>query len=260
MGILSKNILLIILLFLLTSVQPIIYPTKKDGSPTSKGLEMYVKQNQFKFIKEYQDLVKDTLYDVYMSTDDLSQYTDNEDDNNLGFCFCERGSAEIIITNEEKFMAYEVSMLSKYKRRNIIESNTFVKGAIFHELTHLYFNQLILEMRMDSMFVSPEYNNFSMIPRNYFGSKFIEEGICMYVAIKIGECILGKDYKPETMEEIVDNQNKYSIKYRYSAQYVKSFLDLYGIKRGMQIFIGNKPPSFEEILYPVKFYSRLKTS
>ena len=82
----------------------------------------------------------------------------------------------------------------------------------------------------------------------------------MYVSIKIGECIIGKDYKPETMEEIIDNQNKYSIKYRYSAQYVKSILDLYGIKRGMQIFIRNKPPSFEEMLYPEKFYSRLKTS
>ena len=151
---------LFLLFFLSSSIQNSTYPLNKKGEPTSKGIEMYVKQNQFKFIKEYQDLVGDTLYDVYMSTDNLSQYTDNEDDNNLGFCFCERGSSEIIITNEEKFMAYEASMLSKYKKRNIIESNTFVKGAIFHELTHFYFNQVILEMRMDSMPVSPSQELF----------------------------------------------------------------------------------------------------
>jgi len=231
-----------------------IYPLRKDGRPTSKGIEMYVKQNESKLITEYQNFVHDSLYDVYISIDVLSQYTDGDDA--LGFCISEKSSSEIIITNEEKFIGYEVSMLSKYKRRTIIEANTFVKGVIFHELTHFYFNQVIMEMRLDSMYVCPEYYNFNMIPRNSFGAKFIEEGICMYVPIKIGECIVGNDYIPETLDEITDKENKYEIMYQYSAEYVKSFLDKHGIKKGIELIVGIKPPMLDEILYPDKYWNK----
>jgi hypothetical protein len=219
---------------------------------------MYVKQNTTQFISEYKKLVGDSLYDIEMNVDDLSQYENNGDQDDLGMTFLNKSSTEIIITNEEKFMAYEVSMLSRYKKHSIIEANNFVKGTIFHEFTHVYFNQVMMEMRLDSMFVSTEYNNFSMIPRNSFGARFIEEGICMYVAIKIGESIIGNNYIPESIEEISNNQNKYSILYRYSAEYVTPFLDSAGIKRGIQIILGNKPPSLDEMLNPAKYYYRIK--
>jgi hypothetical protein len=233
-----------------------VYLLTKEGIPSSKGVDIYVKQNTNNFISEYQKLVSDSLYDVYMTTDDLSQYQDNDDA--LGFYISEKESSEIIISNEEKYIAYETSMLSKYKKRTIYESNNFVKGVVFHELTHFYFNQIIMQMRIDSMYVSSDYNNFSMIPRNSFGSKFIEEGICMYVAIKIGECISGKNYTPETIQEIMDKQNKYDILYKYSAEYVKSFLDYYGIKRGIQLIVGVRAPSYEEILHPEKYWNKIE--
>lgn len=257
---LFRTLILAIVLLLSSSIQELpVYPVGKDGRPTRKGIELYVHQNQNKFLIEYQKVVNDSLYDVYMTVDDLSQYNNGGDA--LGFCISGLGSSEIIISNEaEKYMGYEVGMLSKFRRSTIIESNNFVKGVIFHELTHLYFNQVIRELRLDSLTVASDYNNFSMIPRNSFGSKFIEEGICMYISIKIGECIHGQDYMPETMKELMDNQNSYQIMYQYSAEYVQSFLNYWGIKRGIQILVHNKPPTYEEILYPSKFYSRLETT
>ena len=235
------------------------YPLTKQGIPTSKGIEYYIKQNEVRFISEYQKLVNDSLYDVYVSIDDLSKYVDNDNLDALGYCFSEKGSSEIILTNEEKYIAYESSMLSKYKRRNINEANNFVKGVFFHELTHFYFNQVIIQMRLDSMYVCPDYNNFSMIPHlNVFSSKFIEEGICMYVTIKIGECLLGKDYMPETLEEIKDKQNKYDILYKYSAEYVKTFIDQHGIKKSIQMLVSTKPPTYEELLNPDKYWCKFK--
>jgi hypothetical protein len=235
-----------------------VYLLTKAGIPSYKGIEIYLKQNINTIVDEYQKFVNDTLYDIYITSDDLSKYTDNNNLDALGFCFCEKGSSEIIITNEEKYLSYEVSMLSKYKRRNIIESDAFVKGVIIHELTHLYFNQIIMKMRIDSMFVSPEYNNFSMVSRNSFGSEFIEEGICTYVSVKMGECIIGKNYIPESIDEITDKHNRFDIMYKYSSQYVKLFLNKNGITKGIELIIGIKPPTLEEILNTEKYWNKFK--
>jgi hypothetical protein len=232
------------------------YPLTKKGTPSKQGIELYIRDNESKFIAEFQDLVNDTLYDVYLIVDDVSKYTG--DDGTLGYCIPGGSTAsEIVITNEEKFLAYEVSMLSKYQRRTIIEANNFVKGVAFHEMTHNYFNQVIREMRMYEMHVSNDYNNFSIIPRNAFGVTFIEEGVAEYVNLKIGEEIVFQDYTPDTIEEITDPQNKQNILYRYSPQYLKSFIDYYGIKKAIQILVSNPPPTIDEIFYPVKFYTRL---
>jgi len=232
------------------------YPLTKKGIPSKQGIEMYIRDNESKFISEFQDLVKDTVYDVYLIVDDISKYTG--DDGTLGYCI-PGGSvtSEIVITNEEKFLAYEVSMLSKYQRRTISESNSFVKGVAFHEMTHHYFNQVIRELRMYEMHVANEYNNFSIIPRNAFGSTFIEEGVAEYVNLKIGEEIVLQDYTPETLEEITRPENKENMIYKYAPQYLKSFIDYYGIKKAIQILVSNSPPTIEEILYPGRFYSRL---
>jgi hypothetical protein len=232
------------------------YPLTKKGIPSKQGIELYVRDNESRFISEFQDLVNDTVYDVYLIVDDVSKYTG--DDGTLGYCIPGGSIAsEIVITSEEKFLAYEVSMLSKYQRRTISEANNFVKGVVFHELTHNYFSQVIREMRMYDMHVANEYNNFSIIPRNTFGAIFIEEGVAEYVNLKIGEEIILNDYTPETIEEITNSENKQDIIYRYAPQYLKSFIDYYGIKKAIQILVSNPPPSVDEIFYPAKFYSRL---
>jgi hypothetical protein len=230
------------------------YPLNKQGRPSKQGIEMYIRDNESKFIFEFQDLVNDTIYDVYLFVDDVSKYM--EGDGTLGYCISGGSAAsKIVITNEEKFIAYEVSMLSKYQRQTIVKANNFVKGVVFHEMTHNYFNQVIREMRMHQMHVANEYN--FIIPRNSFGATFIEEGVAEYVNLKIGEEITLEYHTPETIEEITDSENKQDIIYRYAPQYLKSFIDYYGIKKAIQILVGNPPPTIEEIYYPAKFYSRL---
>ena len=41
------------------------YPLK-NGKPTSKGIEQYVEENSDRIIKEFQDFVGDTLYNVWI--------------------------------------------------------------------------------------------------------------------------------------------------------------------------------------------------
>jgi hypothetical protein len=227
-----------------------------NGRPTTFGINYYAKNNENKFIKEFEEMVDDTLYDVYITVDNIKKYTN--DPNTLGYCATGMGSSEIVITNEPRYIHYEYSMMTPYQRRSVLEANNFVKGVIFHELAHNYFNQVILEMKMDSMTVSSEYNNFNMVPRNSFGSSFIEEGIAVYVTVKKGECILGQDFIPESIEQIQDKYYKYYVNYNYSCVFVRPILDKYGIKNGMKLLIGNKPPSYEEMMKPDLYYNRLK--
>ena len=235
--------------------QDVKYPLK-NGKPTTFGINYYAKNNENKFIKEFNELVKDTLYDVYITVDDIKKYTN--DPSTLGYCASGMGSSEIVITNEPRYLQYEYSMLTPYQRKTVIEANNFVKGVIFHELAHNYFNQVMLEMRMDTMNISPEYNNFNIIPRNSFGSDFIEEGVAVYITVKKGEIIFGQDFIPESIEQIQDKYYKYYIKYNYSCVFVRPILDKYGIKQGMKILIGNRPPSYEEMMKPELYYNRLK--
>lgn len=252
--------LLLLFFLLFTSYQiPQDYPFKKDGTPTKYGIELYIQKNQDKIISEFQKFVQDTLYDVYISTDNLSTYLEGEDA--LGLCLSSPNSSEIIITNEEKYIGYEIGLLPNKIRRNIISANCLVKGTLIHELGHLYFNQVVREISMDTLYrISPEYTSrFLIIPKKSFGAKFIEEGVCEYILLHMKEEIVieGQYFLMQSTEYIMAKENKYQVFYQYAPQYLDIFIDNYGLKRAIQILVTNSPPGFEEILEPGKFFSRL---
>jgi len=225
----------------------------KQGSPSTYGIEQYIKNHQEIIIKEYEHRI-DTLYDVYVFTENLS---DVEDNNDLGIFYL---PDYIIITNEEKFVAYEFKDLSKFKKRTVTYDDNTVKGVIFHELTHVYFNQILVMMRSENLHVSPEYGSIRLFPNpaSRFGAEFIEEGVCEYVVQYLEETPELKDIPiPENEEELLSPENKVNNVYRYSVIFLKDFLDSYGLKKGIQILLGNRPPSADEILHPNKYYMRL---
>jgi hypothetical protein len=235
------------------------YPLKKDGTPTKYGINSYIKENQNKIILEFQEFVQDTLYDVYISTDDLKRYMG---DDALGICLSTPSSSEIIITNEEKYIGYEVELIPYKIRKTIIESNNLVKGTLIHELGHFYFNQVIREMSyLDTLHtISPGYTSrFLVIPKKSFGAKFIEEGICEYISLHLGEEIAedGRFYFMKSTEYIISKENTFRVFYQYAPQYLDSFIDSFGVKKAIQILVINPPPSIEEILYPDNFFSRI---
>ena len=238
------------------------YPYK-NGVPTSKGIEYYIKINEQKIVNQYQAFVKDTLYDYYISTDDLSLYMDYDSLESGRFYI----PNEVIITNELKYTDYELEFVSKMKRKTLIENNQFVKAVLIHELTHVYFYQVMDEMKIKEMNVSPEYNYGIRLYPNFeskFGSEFIEEGICEYAVQKMNESVPYLNiYKPQTKDELYSTYNTVNVKYKYSSWYVKDFLDQmirdYGsIKIGIMIILSNKPPTYEEILNPNLYFNRLK--
>jgi hypothetical protein len=235
------------------------YPLKKDGTPSKNGIDYYIKENQNKIVSEFQNFVHDTLYDVYISTDDLRKFME---DDALGICLSTPSSSEIIITNEEKYIGYEVKLVPYRIRKVIIEANNLVKGTLIHELGHFYFNQVIREISsLDTLHtISREYTSrFLIIPKKSFGAKFIEEGICEYILLHLKEEIVaeGQFYLMQSSEFIMAEENHYRVLYQYSPQYLNSFINKFGVKKAIQILVNNSPPSIDEILYPEKFYSRL---
>ena len=250
----SKSILILLLLIFPQVRQD--YPLK-NGRPTSKGIEQYVEDNSESLIREYQDFIGDTLYNIYIYTEDLS---DNGffDPMELGRYF----PNEIFITNTEVFMAYELQALSKKGRDTVSASNLFVKAAVFHELTHDYIYQVSMEMsRIENIGVNRAYQAFFRIYRNQneMGSKFIEEGICEYVTGEMGEIIPPrKPFIPKSTSDLISEENSFNIYYKYSSHYLSKFMDTTGIKRGIKILLHNPPPSSEEILNPELFFTRLQ--
>jgi hypothetical protein len=225
----------------------------KQGKPSTYGINSYIKNNQVDLLKEYKYRI-DTLYDVYIYTENLSETSQGD----LGEFYL---PDYVIITNEEKYIAYEFKQLSKFKQKTVTYADRTVKAVLFHELTHAYFNQTLITMKNDSMYVSPEYGTFRMFPTpsSRFGSTFIEEGICEYVIYYLQESAPIKDIPvPDNVIDLLDDDNKVNNLYCYSVIFLKDFLDKNGIKKGIQILIGNKPPSYEEILNPKLFYERLK--
>jgi hypothetical protein len=159
---------------------------------------------------------------------------------------------DIIISNENKYIDYAVDSLS-FIKRNLTISNKFVKGCVFHELTHIWFQQILSEMKHE---VSPEHRNFRIYstPDRDYGADFIEEGICEYVAHKAGEIIYPKNYAPDLENE----WNTYKIKYQYAEYYVRQILDKYdNIKEGIKMILRVSPPNKEEIRNPELYYQRV---
>ena len=255
------SILLILFSFALLSAQNVEQYQYKHGKPVSKGIDYYVKKNVDNFVNEYQAFIKDTLYNYYISTADFRDYADY-DSLELGRFYI---PDEIVINNEEEYYDYDIKYLSRFKRRIINEYNIFVKGVAMHELTHDYFYQIILEMRMDTtVHVDIAYNNFRIYPNeeSRFTSEFIEEGVCNYVMIKMQESVPYEKYILTDINDIINKKKIYNVKYQYSYFYLQNFLDntiqQYGrIKEGIEILLANKPPTYEELLTPNLFFNRL---
>ena len=249
------NKLLYILIFLLSlfSSQQDYY--NKKNKPSTWGIDQYVIKQHDSIIFEYEYLINDTIYDVAIYSEDLREYSD---DNNLGFFYI---PDEIVITNEERYIEYEFKDLSRFKRLFLSYTERTVKAVIFHELTHAYFHQIVELRNMNNEFVSPEYKNFNIFPRvgENFGADFIEEGICEYTVYTLNECApLGHILIPKTEEELLHEDNRINNLYHYSVYFLRDFMDEYGIKRGIEILISNRPPTHEEILNSDKFFNRLK--
>ena len=226
--------------------------------PSSKGIESYIEKYELPLIKEYQSRVDSLYIDVYITASSLKEY----DEGNL----IELGQYEypnsIIITNEEKFVAYELSHLSKFRRRTLPYNERTVKAAVFHELSHVYFAQLVRAVGREasheyktsiSMFISSKSFELS------FGSEFIEEGVCEFIVNQLGETPTVKDtYIPENQEDLLNKENKYLVKYQYSNYFLKNFLDTIGLEKGIKMLVTNTPPMYNEILHPELFFTRLK--
>lgn len=232
------------------------YPLK-DGKPTSKGIARYLDDKGDSLIVEFQEFVDDTLYNVWIYADDLTEYS-IDDSLELGRYY----PYEIYITTNELFMAYALADLPESKRDKIEESNKFVKAVVMHELAHNYIHQIGIEMKsVDSIRVDRSFITQIWIIRSYetFGSVFIEEGICEYLTEKMGELIPPEiPFIPGTVEELIKSENEYKVKYKYSSHFLKTFLDTTGFKAGVKILLHNPPPTYEEILYPDLYFSRLE--
>ena len=247
-------------LFILIMFVPVqektAYPLK-NGRPTSKGIDRYVDENAETLLLELQDFIGDTLYNANIYTEDFSKNND-QDPLELGNYY----PNEVFINNAEVFIAYELEALSRNRRDTIASTNLFVKAAVFHELMHHYIYQLGIEMlRTDSIHVDRAYQSFFRIYSNREdpGSRFIEEGICEYVTLKLNETITRRrPYIPKKPSDLTLPENVYKVFYKYSAYSLTDFLDTKGLKRGVKILLHNRPPTTEEILEPELFFARLK--
>jgi len=250
-----KTLALIVLLLMpLSSAEK--YPMK-HGKPTPKGVEMYVEDNWESLVNEYLAYVQDTFWlDVWVYSEVLTDWVDH-DTLELGRYF----NGEAVISMDTLFKAYDIADWSKVRRRLESPTNAFVKSTIFHELTHHYINQIGREMSyFDSVRVNRAYETNIWIIRNHdmFGSTFIEEGICEYMVTQMGEIIPPKRVqKPKSEFDLIKRQNKHKYVYKYSAEYLKTFLDTTGFKRGVKILISNEPPTYQQILNPELYFKEL---
>jgi hypothetical protein len=245
------NIFTILFVSLCIQNEELLYT--KQGIPSTNGIEQYVKNYQEEIIKEYEYRI-DSLYDVYIFTENLSE---SENDNDLGVFYL---PDYIVITNQEDYIDYEFKYLSKYKQRTSNYTERTVKAVIFHELTHVYINQIILIRHNQNKYVSLEYGMIRMfpVPGHQFGSDFIEEGICEYVVFHLNECSPLKNVPvPESATDLIDQRNIVNNLYYCSVVYLKDFLDKEGLKNGIEKLISNRPPTYDEILNPETYFNRL---
>lgn len=239
----------------------------KNGKPTSNGIDNYVKTNENQFIKEFQQYVNDSLYnDIFITTEDLSKRTDY-DSLELGRTEIHNNySYEIIITNETKFSDYEINSLTpKGRKKKFNEYDQFVKATVFHELMHIYIIQQMLIVNMKGK-LNTYYCYVQLYPNAEmkFGADFIQEGICEYIIRNKKEIIqYNNEYFPDTKDDLLNKKNVFNVKYKYSSQFLKDFLDIttkqYGnIKIGIEMLLENNPPTYQEILNPNLFFYRLR--
>ena len=254
--------ILILFLFSLQANAPQDKNAAKDAyynrahKPSTWGINAFIKNNHDNLILEYEMLV-DTIYDVYMYTENLTETSDGK---SLGEFYI---PDQIIITNEERYTEYEFKNLSKYQQKVFPYTTRTVKAVVFHELTHAYFYQNIYVLRQEGKEVVSEYGNIRMFPNPSlrFGSTFIEEGVCEYVVYMLKESApLGQVEIPSSADDLMNKDNETNILYQYSVFFLKDFLDKHGLKEGIQILLQNKPPSYIEILQPKLFFDRIENN
>lgn len=225
----------------------------QQGKPSTWGVTTYISNNEESLIAEYEYRI-DTIYDVYIFAEKLIE---TSDDNELGQFYL---PDNVVITNEERYVAYEFKDLSKFKQRSLNYTDRTVKAVVFHELTHAYFNQILLIRKYNDLSVSPEYGTIRMFPNptTRFGAEFIEEGVCEYVVYYLDESAPLKNVPiPDNEEDLVDTRNAVNNLYYYSVIFLKDFLDENGLEKGIEILISNKPPTYQEILKPELYFKRL---
>jgi hypothetical protein len=243
------RIIILFLIFLFSNQDPLY---NRDKRPSTYGIETYIENNQENLISEYEYKV-DSLYDIFLFTQNLSIYSDGD----LGQFVTPN---EIIITNEEKYIAYEFKDLSKIKRKLSLYTDRTVKAVVFHELTHALIYKTSIKMSHKSKRASLEYTRYIMLTDSVsqFGARFIEEGTCEYAIYYLKESSpLENIIIPKNETELLDENKIENNLYQYSVYFLKDFLDKYGMKDGIEILISNKPPNYEEMLKPELFFKRL---
>jgi len=245
-----------ILIFILLLLLPQQQDEYKWGRPTSKGVDNYIERNEYQFVIDYQNFVKDTLfYEPFISTDDLTNYY-SYTRGDMGYF--ERPD-NIIISNEPRYIDYELSRLSQYERNRYREATQFVRAVVMHELTHCYIYQIMMIAEHDKKLEYEWRQGLRIIPVDTYSTDFLEEGICEVVVELMQEMIVSDEKIVISKNDLsITNRNSHEIKYRYSRQYVKPVVEEFGLEAGIYIMITNTPPSDEEILKPQLYYDRLK--
>jgi hypothetical protein len=250
---------IIIALLVTLSVMAVSQDRDRDyrwGRPTTKGIEKYVDANWFVFISDYQDFIKDTLfYEPFISTDDLSEY--------CRYSGAELGYFEypdnVVVTNEPRYIDYELQRLNEFRRQEYRETNRFVRGVVMHELTHCYFYQQMMAVKQGDSLHNDFKQGLGMMPVDNFSTEFIEEGFCEFVTLDIGEMIGSDEKIVLTRNDLSQTRrNNYDVKYRYSRQFVSAIIKTYGLQQAIRLVVSHAAPSQEEILKPELYYQRLK--
>lgn len=233
----------------------IISESQNCPSPNVDEVEKYVLEYAGEIKSEYSKFLNDTIYEFHFDVDNLN---DNPNYSNQELGMYSHISRTATINSHGEYVSLEKERCPKdYKK----STNAFVKGVMIHEISHNYFSDLVTKLTKEGANVREEYlpqNGFSIYESTY-GSDFVEEGVCEYIANKMGEIVvLENSYKPKNLEDLLKNKDTYEMKYVYSAKFLEKFLDSYGIMQGIRILVTNPSPTDEEIVNPGDFFKRLK--
>lgn len=235
----------------------------ENNIPTRYGIQHYIDLNAERVVKAVEDFIDDTIVSYSIKVDNLSEYQ-RYDSLEAGRFYPED---QIVITNQLKFYDYELNFVPKWRQKEFDLNTRFVKGILIHELVHLYIFQFIYECIEKNIPVNNEYININIFPRmvSYYASEFVEEGICEYVVMKLNEGIF-MDYKldfhgssssEDKVNKFMQIQNSYGARYQYSRAYVQPIFDKYSFKEALLAVFTSKPPSYEELVDPKQYYTRL---
>jgi hypothetical protein len=234
-----------------------------NGRPTTMGIDWYInnKQNQQNFLREYQKIIKDSIYnDIFFRTETPKKKTSI-----LAYNLLTSNSCEIIVNNRESYRAFEYDSTKLW---DYTDEDYFLKATVMHEISHYYFYQVIIEMqRIRNINVNVYYTaDLYMFPNQelQYGSKFIEEGFCEYVIQRFNLTPEFVNVRiPQYKKDFEDQSANFDIQYIYSSKYLWNFLDMSigltgSVKEGLMIILNNRPPNYQEMLKPAMYFDRLK--